>query len=134
MNLVELMKKYPGGKYRRQHWSNGDYYIYNNRNYAWLNREGFEVHVSHIFFEDNWELYEEPLNITKEHMFRKVKLRNGDIAEICGLRPGTTTFPVIVDYGNDVWDECTTSGRLLTGRERPGDIVEILPEDYNEGN
>lgn len=127
MNLAELMKKYPGQKYRRKGW-NIDTYIRQVEGF-WKDENEWPQDVSYSFYQEDWELYQEPINITEEHLYRKVKLRNGEVGIIYGFN-GLSNYPIYVGMptGREltytikgVYDICSTEPHEL-------DIVEILPK------
>lgn len=128
MNLAELVKKHPDKKYRRNWWT-GEDYIYYNGNY-WLEQDGdYEsgcTIVLNEFMCSDWELYTEPLNITKDDIFKEVRLKNGNIETIVGfdVREGKK-YPVLVT-SPDFIRSITAGGIHDVDCVSEFDIIEIL--------
>jgi hypothetical protein len=124
MNLVELMKKHPGQKYRHDGWHEKAYVFKDNK--SWVDETGafIEGLVGIQFADERWELYEEPtteLNITADDVGKKVKLRDGSVAIILEFMKHSQ-FPI-----NTMSMSYTQTGHRLLSRQQDSlDIVEIL--------
>lgn len=118
MNLFELMKEYPGQKYKKEGWARGCYVYYRSGNFFDETAAESNDIVEQTCLSDNWELFsKQKLNITEEDVGKRVRLTSGYVGLITGY--GTDPrFPVKVE---NLW--YTIDGQV----EGTGfDIEEIL--------
>ena len=88
MNLVELMEKHPGKKYRHSvRFGKGEYV--QRIGTSWVSQCSCRCNtlVGECFMENGWELYQEPINITEADVGKKVKLRDDSTETILAIHP-----------------------------------------------